>query len=168
MNRLAKDTGMDINFSILNIADFERTFTTRPFDYSQIEKLDTKNPDYLIVQIGENVAGNDIANYGEKFEEQYIELLSHFSTAKRIICIPFWPDKRKARHITNVALATKSHLVDLSHLGASVVVKNGDYFDSNNLAESYKKYKQPGVGVHPGDYGMQSIADAIYTAVQAK
>ena len=76
MNRLAKDNGMDINYSILNIADFERTFTTRPFDYSQIEKLDTKNPDYLIVQIGENVTGNDIANYGEKFEEQYIELLS--------------------------------------------------------------------------------------------
>lgn len=68
-----------------------------------------------------------------------VELLSHFPSAKRIICIPFWPNKYKAIHTTNVALKTKSHLVDLSHLGASVVVKNGDYFDANNLAESYKK-----------------------------
>lgn len=168
LNRLAHDTAQNIDYSILNIAEFERSFSTTPFDFAQLEACSVKNPDYLIVQIGENVAADDIANYGEKFEEQYIELLSHFPTAKRIICIPFWPDRRKAKYITNVALKTKSHLVDLSHLGASVVVKIGDYFDPLNLAESQKNYKQPGVGVHPGDYGMQSIADAIYAAIGAE
>ena len=97
-----------------------------------------------------------------------VELLSHFPSAKRIICIPFWPNKYKAIHTTNVALKTKSHLVDLSHLGASVVVKMVITLMQTTLLKVTKNYKQPGVGIHPGDYGMQSIADAIYIVINAE
>ena len=169
VKRLAEDNNASISYSALNIADFERTFSTIPFDYSQLEKLDVRQPDILIVQIGENVSGDDIKSSGDAFEKAYIELLNCFPNAKKIICIPFWPDWRKAEHITNVALATKSHLVDLSHLGGSVVAPHfPDAFDGRNLAQSYRKYKNPGVGIHPGDYGFSQIADAVYAAVVAE
>lgn len=169
VKRLAEDKRASVSYSALNIADFERTFTVTGFDYSQLENLEVREPDYLIVQIGENVSGDDIKNFGEKFEETYIELLNCFPNAKKIICIPFWPDWRKAEHITNVALATGSHLVDLSHLGGSVIAPHFvDAFDARNLAQSYRKYKNPGVGIHPGDYGFKQIADAVYAAIGAK
>lgn len=50
-------------------------------------------------------------------------------------------------------------MVDLSHLGSGA--------DKQNYAESYKHYKQLGVGTHPGDYGMKNIADCLWTVFNA-
>ena len=36
-----------------------------------------------------------------------------------------------------------------------------------NFSSSYKDYKKPGVGSHPGDYGMANIAKCIYATFNA-
>ena len=36
-----------------------------------------------------------------------------------------------------------------------------------NFAESQKKYKTPGVGVHPGNIGMKHIAECYYAIINA-
>ena len=148
---------VDIDYSVLNISSFERTFFYSEFDYSALEKCIAKNPDYLIVQIGENVSNEDMVNHSSEFINQYSKLLKNFPNSIKIICIPFWPDKNKQNIITKIAVENNTFLVDLSHLG------NGT--DKDNYAKSYKKYKYPGVGEHPGDIGMKNIADNLFTVV---
>jgi hypothetical protein len=154
INRISKEKRVNIKYSIINIADFERGFVRFPFDFHKLVNAEVRNPDYLIVQIGENVSRNDIINNGELFEDRYSQLLQKFPNAIKVICIPFWPDIDKQNHIVNIAISNKAFLIDLSHLG------NGT--DPKNFAKSEKKYKQPGVGEHPGNYGMKNIADTFY------
>ena len=83
----------------------------------------------------------------------YCELIEGFKNSKRVVCIPFWPVKEKINIITDVAFSTGSRICDLSHLGSGI--------DPENFASSYKKYRKPGVGAHPGDIGMDRIAKNI-------
>lgn len=148
----------NIKYSICNLSDFERSFITHPFSMRKLDKAEVKQPDILIVQIGENVSEENIKD-PKKFETEYVKLLSNFPHAKRVITLPFWPSKQKEYAITNVAIRTNSYLVDISHLG--------DCTDPQNFAKSYKKYKKPGVGEHPGDVGMKHIADCLYATINA-
>src|SRR5574344_2032330 len=138
INNISEEKHVNIKYSVINIADFERNFSKVSFNYSQLQNATVQKPDFVIFQIGENVSKEDITKNGTLFETKYFELISNFSNSKKIVCLPFWPDKDKINHITNVAVMSKAYLVDLSHLG------NGT--DPLNFASSYKKYKQPGVG----------------------
>ena len=155
---IAEGHHVNIRYSILNIAQFERTFTKYSFEMSKLALAENKQPDYLIVQIGENVSQDDITN-PKKYEDEFIKLLSLFPNSKRIITLPFWPEKVREYATTNIAIKSNSYLVDISHLG--------DGTDPMNFSSSYKDYKKPGVGSHPGDYGMANIARCIYTVFNA-
>ena len=155
---IAEEHHVNIRYSILNIAQFERTFTKHSFEMGKLALAENKQPDYLFVQIGENVAKDDIVD-AKKYEDEYTKLLALFPNSKRIITIPFWPDKNKEYATTNIAIKSQSYLVDISHLG------NGT--DPLNFSSSYKDYKMPGVGSHPGDYGMANIANCFYAVFNA-
>lgn len=155
---VAKRLHCNVKFSLLNIAEFERTFMTHPFLFSKLAKAKFTNPDILIVQIGENVDAAQLENPA-KFEKEYLHLLSFFPNSMRIVTLPFWPDKRKQYAITDVAIRSKSFLVDLGHLG--------DGNDPENFASSQKTYHKPGVGEHPGDVGMKRIADCYFAVINA-
>lgn len=144
---------VNVKYSCVNIADFERGFKNSVFSKDKLKNIHVKNPDIVVFQIGENVSYEDISGYGELFFKRYCELIECFKNSKRIVCIPFWPIKEKINIITDVAFSTDSRICDLSHLGSGI--------DSENFASSYKKYRQPGVGVHPGDIGMHRIAKNI-------
>lgn len=155
---IAENNRVNVKYGIVNISGFERTFTKRSFQSDILGNIVHQRPDYLIVQIGENVSKEDMKN-PSKFEEEYLKLLSLFPNSKRIVTTPFWPDKEKEYAITRVAIESRSFLVDLSHLGAGT--------DKNNFANSYKSYVQVGVGDHPGDYGMHNIAQCLYATFNA-
>jgi len=158
LKTISEEHNVNIMYSILNIAQFERTFTKHSFKMSKLSLAENKQPDYLFVQIGENVVKDDIID-AQKYEDEYIKLLALFPNSKRIITIPFWPDKNKEYATTNIAIKSQSYLVDISHLG------NGT--DPLNFSSSYKDYKMPGVGAHPGDYGMANIANCLYAVFNA-
>ena len=158
LKTISEDHNVNIKYSILNIAQFERTFTKHSFEMGKLALAENKQPDYLFVQIGENVAKDDIVD-AKKYEDEYTKLLALFPNSKRIITIPFWPDKNKEYATTNIAIKSQSYLVDISHLG------NGT--DPLNFSSSYKDYKMPGVGSHPGDYGMANIANCLYAVFKA-
>ena len=159
MKMISENKNVNIDYSVVNIAAFERNFSRTEFDYRQLEKVETDEPDYLVVQIGENISCEDMKNYGEELETKYAELVRKFPKAIKIVCLPFWPDKEKINRMTNIAVTNNCFLIDLSHLGSGI--------DELNFASSYKKYKQPGVGAHPGDYGMENIAKNIYTVINS-
>ena len=158
LKTISEEHNVNIKYSILNIAQFERTFTKHSFKMSKLSLAENKQPDYLFVQIGENVVKDDIID-AQKYEDEYIKLLALFPNSKRIITIPFWPDKNKEYATTNIAIKSQSYLVDISHLG------NGT--DPLNFSSSYKDYKMPGVRAHPGDYGMANIANCLYAVFNA-
>lgn len=152
---ISEQKKVNIRYSIINIADFERNFSRVPFDYSKLANASVQKPDFVIFQIGENVSREDIVNKAQLFKDRYSELIGKFENSTKIVCLPFWPDKNKINHITNVAINGKAYLVDLSHLGAGT--------DSQNFAYSSRNYKNPGVGMHPGDYGMGNIANNLFS-----
>lgn len=158
LKTISEEHNVNIKYSILNIAQFERTFTKHSFEMGKLALAENKQPDYLFVQIGENVAKDDIVDT-QKYEDEYTKLIALFPNSKKIITIPFWPDKVKEYATTNIAIKSKSYLVDISHLG--------DGTDPMNFSSSYKDYKKPGVGAHPGDYGMANIAKSIYAVFNA-
>lgn len=153
LKTICENKKINIKYSILNIAQFERTFTQHSFSMDKLKLAENKQPDYLFVQIGENVSTEDIID-SKKYETEYAKLLALFPNSKRIITIPFWPNKDKEYATTNIAIMSHSYLVDISHLGAGT--------DILNFSSSYKEYKMEGVGAHPGDYGMANIAKCIY------
>ena len=158
LKTISENKHVNIKYSITNISQFERTFTKYSFNMGKLEHAENQQPDYLFVQIGENVASEDIIDPA-KYEEEYVKLLALFPQSKRIITIPFWPDKDKEYATTNIAIKSNSYLVDISHLG--------DGTDPQNFSSSYKNYKMPGVGAHPGDYGMNNIAKCIFAVFNA-
>lgn len=97
-------------------------------------------------------------NY-DGFVVKYTQLINYVGTGSsvKIVCLPFWHNTEKNQAITKVALNTHSYLVDLSHLG------NG--LDVRNYANHEREYKQQGVGKHPGDFGMENISDNIFTVL---
>jgi hypothetical protein len=152
LNKISETKQYSIAFLVINIADFERGFNN--FNYKRLENIKEFDPDILIFQIGENVTFEDIKEKGEQFKQKYIDLIKYCNVEKTIVCLPFWPQKEKLNQITEVAITTESYLVDLSHLGSGI--------EPLNLAKSENKYKNSGVAAHPGDFGMNSIANMLY------
>ena len=146
----AKKYDVNVKFSCVNIADFERGFLEKEFTKDSLKNIQVKNPDIVIFQIGENVSLDELKNNEGLFFERYCGLINCFKDSQKVVCIPFWPIKEKINVITDVAFETNSRICDLSHLGSGI--------DEENFASSYKYYKQPGVGSHPGDVGMERIA----------
>lgn len=159
VKRISKEKKVNIVYSLTNIADFERHFTEDELDFTRFSQATVQNPDYVIFQIGENVSKEEMLQNKDIFINRYSNAVSHFKNSVKIVCLPWWQDPEKNNLITQVAINSKAYLVDISHLGSGA--------DKQNYAESYKHYKQPGVGTHPGDYGMQNIADCLWTVFNA-
>lgn len=155
VNKIFLEKKLNVDFAVLNLADFERKFEI--FDFNLLEKVKSFSPDIVIFQLGENVRKADITEKTDSFKSQYKKLILNFPEAKKIICLPFWPDINKNSAITDVAIETNSILVDLSHLS----------FDQKNFAKSEKEFSLPGVGEHPGDFGMENIAKLIWGVINA-
>ena len=156
---IAERNKMNVHWNVINVAEvFERDFMKVSFPKEIFNQLEIKDLDFVIFQLGENVSESAIYD-SSIFEDAYMKLLSLFSYSIRLISIPFWPSKKKQYVMTQIAIKSNSYLVDLSHLG------NGT--DPENFAESQKKYKTPGVGVHPGNIGMKHIAECYYAIINA-
>ena len=156
---ISNNDKVNVRYSVVNISGFERTFTSRGFEKEMLGNVSNITPDYLIIQIGENVAREDINSNHLRYKKELIELLSLFPSSKIIITLPFWPYNEVNYAHTDVAMDLGALIVDLSHLG------NGT--DKENFASSQRSYKQSGVGEHPGDRGMERIADCLYVGYKA-
>ncbi|MBN1469491.1 MAG: SGNH/GDSL hydrolase family protein [Fusobacteriaceae bacterium] len=138
----------NILFKYTNYAIFEREF-----EKISINELVEFNANFIIFQLGDNVSDLD------NFKQNYIELINCFKNEKTAILLttPFFYSNEKNRIVSDVAKNTDSFLIDLSNL----------YSDKRNFAKAEYNYKHKGVGLHPGDFGMKNIADAIFITINA-
>jgi hypothetical protein len=150
---------------ISQFATFERNLES--FQQKALDSLIVYRPDVIIFQLGENVR---IQNQQDKllFEEKYIELINSFRTNGNPLTIcttPFFPSLPKNEIIAKVALSTGSFLVDLSHLplldSLNYAKYDIDYIGNKTV------WKVDGIGIHPGDYRMENIAQQLFITINA-
>lgn len=154
-----------INLKITPFAKFERNFAT--YDLGDLDSLLTYRPDLIIIQIGENVLFTE-TNTPDLFKEKYMSLINYLRGDDHplVICTtPFFPSVQKNIIIQQVALATNSFLIDLSHL---VLLDEKNYAKNEDDYPGDKSvWKNDGIGVHPGDFGMKNIAQQIFLVINA-
>lgn len=148
-----------------NLADFERNYTT--FDFRAMDSLVSYRPDVIVFQLGENVTFNQV-NTPALFEKKYTELINRFRKGNKpvIICTtPFFPSAEKNQVIEQVVLFTGSYLADLSHL--PLLDKENYAKDEKDYKGDRSEWKNEGIGIHPGDYGMRNIAQELFIIINA-
>jgi alpha-galactosidase len=158
---LAMVKGKMPEFKALNIADFERGYE----NYDPIAKLKDViefKPDIIVVAIGENVAGLTTEEKKASFKKHLLDLLGFLKTTRGtgqpmiFVRSCFWANPTKDSILKEDAAAEGAAYVDISALAG----------DEKNYARSERNISHEGVAKHPGDRGMQAIADALVRSIK--
>lgn len=149
-----------IKFRVTNFAEFERNPNISL--ENKLDSLKNFKADIVIFQLGENVDETNLS----LFQKKYTELIIYFkknNNAEILCTTPFFPSLRKNNMATNVTINTNSYLVDLSHL--SLLDKENIALNEKNYQGDKTKWEVSGIGEHPGDKGMKSIAEQLFVAI---
>jgi len=149
--------GVAPDFRVVNIAEFERNYESYDLAKNLKDVIDFQ-PDTVILAIGENVPELKTPENRESFKQRTIQLLTLLkgSGAQLYVRSSFWAGGVKDALLKEAATATGAHFVDISTLGK----------DESLYARSERKIAHEGVARHPGDKGMQAIADAIANVIE--
>jgi lysophospholipase L1-like esterase len=114
----------------------------------------------IIIAIGENVGQlkteGEQTVFSESVKTLLTELRSNNQNPTILVRSTFWSDPSKNAALLRACSATGVHYVDLGKLDT----------DEANFARSERKIEHAGVAGHPGDRGMQAIADALWNAIK--
>ena len=133
---------------------------TYDLDTKLKQHLDFK-PDTVIVAIGENVPALASEDAKTKFKASFTKLLSALKNSGQPAIFVrgcFSADKTKDELIRTSCLAVGGVFVGISELSK----------DESNYARSERIFADSGVAAHPGDKGMQAIADALLKSVTSQ
>jgi len=141
-----------------NVSTFERTFDKMDIkSIASIQKTLEMKPDVFILGIGENTPDQETEEGRRLFLAKVTEML----TLIRDECHPlivvrstFWPREWLDNLLRQACESVGGVYVDIRGLSKE-----------ENFARSEREFKNGGVAVHPGDRGMQAIADAIWNAI---
>jgi lysophospholipase L1-like esterase len=143
-----------------NIADFERGHDK--FDIAGEYKAElTFQADLIIVAIGENVPDLATDEARAKYATAFTKLLTELKRNGNPVLFvrsSFWANAAKDDIMRKASADAGATFIDISKLGG----------DPSNSASSERKIDHAGVAAHPGDKGMQAIANAIFAAIQQK
>lgn len=141
---------------VQNIAEFERNYAT--FDLAaKLKDAAAFAPTLIVLAIGENVPALKTDEEKALFTKQVTSLLTTLkgSASPRIIVrSSFWQNAAKDQCLKQASDAVGGTYVDIAGF---------DKVEAN-YARSERPFKNEGVARHPGDRGMQAIADAIVKA----
>jgi alpha-galactosidase len=152
-------TGTDTKPKVLavNIAEFERNYTT--YDVAaKLKEATAFGADLIILAIGENVPALTTEDSKAQFKSSVLKLLATLKGERNpriIVRSPFWANPAKDEVLKQAAQESGGVFVDISALSK----------DESNYARSERPFKNEGVARHPGDKGMQAIAEAILAKV---
>lgn len=129
------------------------------YDLSQLDKYFIVNPSRVIIRLGENV--QDPTNFANSLTKLINYIKSKSPETKFIITGVFWENLSIESQLKEVASTNSIPFIKLDYLdtkenrsfiGAKVKDVNGNIYE----------IKDQGVASHPGDLGMQKIADLLY------
>ena len=154
---LADQLGTTPEVKVKNIADFERATA----DYDVADKMKEAvafGADLIIIAIGENVPALKTREEKAHFKERLTRLLTALKTQPQptiVVRSCFWANEAKDEVLKQVCNDAGGLFVDIGALSK----------DPANYARSERAFKNAGVANHPGDHGMQAIADALVKAL---
>jgi lysophospholipase L1-like esterase len=160
--RLEDKTKRKPQLSVRNLADFERGYEEYDLEKGLAETLGFQ-PDLVIVSLGENVPQLDSAQKVQAFEAAFLKLLQRLESkdgAKpRTILVrgTFWRDDAKESAMKVAAKNVNARFVSLEGLDQ----------DPLNFGRAERPWKHAGVGGHPGDQGMEQIAERLWEAISS-
>ena len=115
------------------------------------------NPDILIIQIGDNLADSKATK--ESFYYPYKKMIEQFIEVSNptILCVSDWDYQHNKRLYLEKICSEYNNVkfVDISKIGQ----------DDKNRALSEGIYKHTGVAWHPGDKGMEKIAEELFNTL---
>lgn len=153
----ARNDGTAPAAMIENIADFERGFQECAVETAFSAQAGFA-AELVILAIGENVPALETAAQQRRFRDQVAVLLAMLRRhgARRIIVrSTFWPNPVTDAMLREACQAAGGVFVDISPLSR----------DEANYARAERQFAHDGVAAHPGDCGMQAIADALWRAM---
>lgn len=160
LGKWKKLTGKTPESMVKNIAEFERN----PDEYVISEQLKDElsfKADTIILAIGENAATPKNDEERKRFSnalDMLLKSLKENGAPTIYVRSQFWPDIEKDTLLKQATERAGCVWVDLNQLGA----------DPANAAKAERHFDHAGVAGHPGDKGMQAIADKIWQAIEKR
>ena len=154
---LTEKSGQAPQVQVQGGAEFERAYAAFDAAAKLKDAIDFK-PDLIILAIGENVPGLKNEEEKKQFQGSVTKLLRALKGNGKptiIVRSSFWANEAKDDAMRQACAEVGGIYVDIGALGK----------DEANYARSERDIKHAGVGRHPGDKGMQAIADAIVKAL---
>lgn len=157
---LAKQLGKQPEMRTASLVAFERGYASYDFA-TQTKPFINFNPDLIILAIGENTPALANASAQAAYKESLVRLLKTLKQGRAPVIFVrscFWANKAKDEALRQASMETGCEFVDISALAK----------EEANYARSEQKLKHAGVANHPGDRGMQAIADALLVALKTQ
>jgi len=157
LKAISKAAGKEPQSLVANLASFERQFATYDVD-SGLQNALAFKADLVVVAIGENVPALKSDQDKATFQASLTKLLKKLKeNGDPVIVVRscFWPERTKDSILKQACGEVGGIFVDAG-LGR----------DEANFARSEREFVHGGVAAHPGDKGMQAIADAILEALR--
>ena len=121
--------------------------------------------DLVTIQLGENV--EDLSTFEQDFEELIRYVQAKAPGAKILVIDDFWPNGERSRMKQNAVERTGAEFISLKDIQGSADVEAGVGAVVYDPAGNPHTVENADVAAHPGDRGMQAIADRIIEALQA-
>lgn len=157
LKSIGQHTASEPKSMVRNIADFERGLEQFAIAETLKDELEFA-ADLVVIAIGENASalGTDEAKtrYAKAFASLLTEIGKH-GQPTILVRSCFWADGAKDQIMQQACQDAKVVWVDMSDLGG----------DDKNSARSERTIEHAGVAGHPGDRGMQMIADRLWKAI---
>ena len=157
-SQVCKVTQGKPKLQVLNLADFERKQTDFDFDQGLKESL-AFDADMIIVAVGANAPALETEEAKLRYRTAFEQLLSRLQSKKSTTLLvrgEFWPDPTKEQIMREVCEKAGGTYVPLKDLNK----------EPANLGSADQKFEHAGVAGHPGDRGMQLIADELWYAIE--
>lgn len=165
-----KEYDVDSSFKAVNIAAWERDFDG--FDKALIKNSIDGDEDLIIIRLGENVASTTevYSIYQDKLNELIVYMKTLNSKANFIVTGNFWTNENKDVIQKTVAEKNNCLWISLKHLDTPDNKSTTDTkvfgADGNWHTISDGGDKASAVASHPGNKGMEGIANAIYLTIK--
>ena len=121
--------------------------------------------DLVTIQLGENA--EDLSTFEQDFEELIRYVQAKAPGAKILVIDDFWPNGERSQMKQNAVERTGAEFISLKDIQGSADVEAGVGVVVYDPAGNPHTVENADVAAHPGDRGMQAIADRIIEALQA-
>ncbi len=151
--RLLREKYGEIGYCICNVAEWERDFD-RDSLLENYRELKNFQPNIIIARLGENIRAEVFAR--ADFYTAYQNFLQYFAgnDSKIIVTDLFWENQPIDEHIQRLCRDFGYTFVHIGDLG----------YKAENKALGL--FEHEGIQLHPGDKGMQEIANRIWAVLK--